>query len=398
MVESKGNSGLLTTLEANWQAEMEDRATYQSFAARELNARRRNVMRGLAATEKHHAELWADRIRALGGPESIYGGKAAGRAESFVGPGAGVDLTLRRLKVDARHNIVKYKKQLAELSDEPSLGILREVVADEHEHYRALSSLIRARPPLPSIDNEQARQALANLMAARQKKHPEAAGWVNDAIYAANDGLGSIFGIVAGVAGATFGNSHFILVAGLAGMIGSALTTGTGSYLSAKSEQELFEAGLARERSAVDYDEAEAREVLALNFQIRGLPEEVAISLVHLLAENKEGLIKALARTRSNTSEESLSVPWVSALVGAVATATGAFVPIIPFFFITGVPAMIVAAVISLSAHFVVGAARSSMTVRAWWSTGLELTAFGAAEGVVTFSIGMALGQIVLHR
>ena len=67
-----------------------------------------------------------------------------------MGLEGGVDLALRRLKVDERHNIVKYKKQLAELSDEPSLEILREVVADEHEHYPELSSLIRARPPLPA--------------------------------------------------------------------------------------------------------------------------------------------------------------------------------------------------------------------------------------------------------
>ncbi len=51
MVESKGNSGLLTTLEANWQAEMEDRATYQSFAARELNARRRNTTQSCGPIE-----------------------------------------------------------------------------------------------------------------------------------------------------------------------------------------------------------------------------------------------------------------------------------------------------------------------------------------------------------
>jgi hypothetical protein len=38
------------------------------------------------------------------------------------------------------------------------------------------------------------------------------------------------------------------------------------------------------------------------------------------------------------------------------------------------------------------------MTVRPWWSTGLELTAFGAAEGILTFSLGMALGQIGLHH
>ena len=150
MLESKGNSGLLTTLEANWQAEMEDGATYQGFAATELNPGRRNVMRGLAATEEHHAKLWANRIRALGGPDCIYSGKAAGRGEAFVSLEGGIDLALRRLKVDARHNIVKYQKQLTELSDEPSLEILREVVADEHEHYPELSSLIRARPPLPA--------------------------------------------------------------------------------------------------------------------------------------------------------------------------------------------------------------------------------------------------------
>lgn len=91
---------------------------------------------------------------------------------------------------------------MSELADGPSLVILREVLSDENEHYKALSSLIRARPPLPNMETKQAKQALANLLAARRKRHPEAAGWVNDAVYAANDGLGSIFGIVAGVAGA----------------------------------------------------------------------------------------------------------------------------------------------------------------------------------------------------
>jgi len=397
MLENKSNSGLLTMLAANWQAEMEDHATYQAFAAKESNARRRNAMRGFAATEQHHADLWAARIYALGGSTSIYNGNTAGRAGSFLDKQGAIDLALRSLRRDARHKIVRYHDQLTELSDEPSLVILREVIADENEHYQVLSSLIRARPPLPKMENDQARQVLASLMAARQSKDPAAASWANDAIYAANDGLGSIFGIVSGVAGATFGKSRFVLIAGLAGMIGSALTTGTSAYLSAKSQRELFDAGVLRERKAVDYNPAEAREVLALNLQIRGLPEDVAIRLVHLLAENKEEFIKTLARMQSNMSEENLSIPSVAALVGAVATATGAFLPIIPFFFMTGIPAIMFAGVISLLAHFLVGAARSSMTVRAWWSTGLELTAFGAAEGILTFSLGMALGQINLH-
>jgi vacuolar iron transporter family protein len=134
---------------------------------------------------------------------------------------------------------------------------------------------------------------------------------------------------------------------------------------------------------------------LALSLQVRGLPEDVAGRLAHLLAENKDGFVKALARTRANISEENLSNPWVAALTGFAATAIGAFVPIIPFFFMSGVPAITFAAVISLTAHFAVGAIRSLMTVRPWWRSGLELTAFGAAEGIVTFALGVALGQLL---
>jgi VIT1/CCC1 family predicted Fe2+/Mn2+ transporter/rubrerythrin len=394
MVET-ANSGLLLILQENWQAEMEDSATYFGLAAKEPNSRRRNVLRGLAAAERHHANLWAGRIRSLGGPEGQYKGSSTGRAEAFTANSGGIDLALKRLKIDERRDIGRYSKQAADLSDNPSLVILHEVLADENEHYKALSRLIGARPPLPRMETKQAKQALGKLMAARRTRHREAAGWLNDAIYAANDGLGSIFGIVSGVAGATFGKSHFVLIAGLAGMVGSALSTGTGAFLSAKSEREIFEAGLVRERRAVDRDEAEAREVLALNYQIRGLPEDVAGRLVHLLAENKEDLVKALARTHANASEEGLSNPWISALTGSVATAVGAFVPIIPFFFMEGLPAMVVAAAISLTAHFAVGAARSLMTIRSWWSSGFELTAFGAFEGIVTYSIGMALGHFV---
>ncbi len=71
----------------------------------------------------------------------------------------------------------------------------------------------------------------------------------------------------------------------------------------------------------------------------------------------------------------------------------GAAIPIIPFFFMHGVPAVIAAAVVSLAAHFAVGAAKSLITVRSWWSSGMEMTIVGAVEGAVTYGIGVLLGQ-----
>jgi len=390
-----GNPLAMSLLEANWQIEMEDHATYKALASVELDSRRRNVMRGLAAAERHHATLWASEIDALKGPLPVYQGKANGRFDFLTSLPGGIDAKLHRLRIHERNEIERYSGQTLTLTGEPSQKILREVIADENDHYNTLSGLIRARPPLPVMDGSQARVALAALMAARRRRNPEAAGWLNDAIYAAHDGLGSIFGIVSGVAGATLGKAHYVLVAGLAGMVGSALSTGTGAYLTARSERELYEAGIARERHAVDYDESESREVLALSLQVRGLPEDVAGRLSHLLAENKESFVKALARTRGNASEENLDHPWVAALTGFAATGIGAFVPIIPFFFLAGASAIAAAAIVSLSAHFAVGATRSLVAVRPWWRLGLELTAFGAVEGIITFSIGLALGQLV---
>ncbi len=385
---------LLTALEANWQAETEGHHTYTALAAHEADPHRRNALRGLAMAEQHHADLWAARIRELGGPEPVYKGTPSGQAETLPNRIGGPDMALRRLEIDEGRDIAHYSKQLKVLGDQPSLAILAEVIADEREHYLTLGNLIRSRGSLPPLPPEQAQAALADLIAARNQGRTQAAGWVGDAIYGVNDGLGSIFGIVSGVSGATLGNSHFVLIAGLAGMVASALSMGSGAYLAAKSEREIFEAEFAREKEAVEENEAEAREVLSLSYQIRGLPVEDAERFVRHIARNPNQLIQALARERLHTSEEGLSNPLVSAVSGALSTAVGAFIPIIPFFFITGIPAIIAAAIVSLAAHFAVGAAKSLITIRSWWASGFEMTWIGALEGVVTYLIGIGLGHL----
>jgi VIT1/CCC1 family predicted Fe2+/Mn2+ transporter/rubrerythrin len=385
---------LLAALEANWQAEMEGFHTYSALAKEEPDPHRRNALRGLATAEKHHAELWAGRILALQGSEPRYTGDPAGQAASMATRVGGPDLALRRLEIDEGRDVAKYGKQLKELGDEPSIAILQEVIADERDHYQILGNLIRSRGHLPALPAQETQAALDDLVATRDKGRIRTAAWVGDAIYGVNDGLGSIFGIVSGVSGATLGNSHFVLIAGMAGMVASALSMGSGAYLAAKSEREIYEAEFAREKEAVEDNEAEAREVLALSFQIRGLPEEDAKRFVTHIAKDKNQLIQALARERLNTTEEGLSKPMVSAVSGALSTAVGAFIPIIPFFFMTGIPAVIVAAIVSLIAHFAVGAAKSLVTIRSWWSSGFEMTWIGALEGIITYVIGIGLGRL----
>ena len=64
-----------------------------------------------------------------------------------------------------------------------------------------------------------------------------------------------------------------MLLAGLSGMVASALSMGSGAYLAAKSEREIYHAEIAREREAIQMNGPEARELLSLYYQVKGLPE-----------------------------------------------------------------------------------------------------------------------------
>ena len=383
-------------LEQNWQAEMAGCYTYRTLAEREQNPGRRQTLEHMAQAEKDHAALWAGRLRELGEPEPVYRGSTAGEADSLKTRVGGDDLALRRLEIDESRDIAKYSQQLKALGDTPSLAILNRVIEDEQDHYRELSGLIRRQKPMGGVraaaSNPQA--LLDQMLAKRNKGRAHAAGWIGDAIYGVNDGLGSIFGIVSGVSGATLGNSKWVLLSGLAGMIASALSMGSGAYLASKSEREIYEAELAREREAIAMNGAEARELLSLYYQVKGLPPQDADHMVDHIASDPEQMLRALAAERLNSTEDALSNPLTSAITGALSTAAGAFIPIVPFFFLSGYSAVIVSAVVSLVAHFAVGAAKSLVTVRSWWSSGFEMTFVGAVEGVVTYVIGLGLGRL----
>jgi VIT1/CCC1 family predicted Fe2+/Mn2+ transporter/rubrerythrin len=385
---------VLEALEENWHEEIEAYHTYLALAERDTDPVRAQVLRHLASAEWEHAALWHGRIVELGGKEPVYHGKPGGEADSLANRAGGVRMALRRLEIEESRHIATYGEQLKALGDEGSIAILDHVIEDEKDHYHELGSLLRGHYTAPAGAHKfDAKAVLEEMLAKRNQGRKQPGAWIGDAIYGVNDGLGAIFGIVSGVSGATTGDSKYVLLAGLSGMIASALSMGSGAYLAAKSEREIYQAEVAREREAIKMNTPEARELLSLYYQVKGLPEEDAHHMVNHIASDPEQLLRALTSERLGSSEEALSNPLVSASSGALSTAVGAIIPVIPFFFMHGIPAVIAAAVISLIAHFAVGAAKSLITVRSWWSSGFEMTMVGAVEGAVTYGIGILLGK-----
>ncbi len=211
------------------------------------------------------------------------------------------------------------------------------------------------------------------------------------AIYGANDGLAAVFGIVAGVSGATGGGTG-VLTAGVAGAIASALSMATGAFLAERSEHEVAVANVERERREITEHPEEEKEELSLFYQLKGIDERTADELAERMAQHPDAMLKTLSMEEfGTTGEEAAGDARQAALAAGISTGAGAIIPVIPFMITTGTGAIVAAAIVSLVAHFLVGAAKSLVTLRTWWAAGLEMTLAGLIVGGATYAVGLAL-------
>jgi len=379
----RGNEHVIATLERNWKAEMEGAATYRELASMDGDKRRQSVLIKLAEAEQRHAKKWSDRIVQLGGrdPSTMGVSIVASRGVILTAKAADLDTALRKAESTEEEHVRQYEAQARDLGDEGIATILHELAADESSHARTLRAMTG---PV-----QQAQSRLDSIL-KREKWHGKGGSWIGDAIYGVNDGLTAVFGIVSGVAAAST-NNEFIVVAGLAGVVSSALSMGASAFLANKAEREVFEAELSRERQEIEENPEEEREELELFYQLKGFNEEEARRLVERMAEKPEQFLRTLAYEELGLSEDRLPNPNLAALVGSVSTGLGGIVPVIPFFFLTGTMGIIVSLIVSIIAHFGVGASKSIVTLRSWWKSGLEMTAVALLVAVVAYTLGHAL-------
>ncbi|MBX5436475.1 MAG: VIT1/CCC1 transporter family protein [Alicyclobacillaceae bacterium] len=280
-------------------------------------------------------------------------------------------------------------QSLRNIVDDPDIvRILDRIDADEAEHLSA-SALLEATRRTHGADRR-----LRRIWRDERWHKQGTAEWVGDAIYGVNDGLAAIFGIISGVAGYT-DNTHTVLVSGLFGALASTLSMGAGAWLATKSENELMESEMAQERREIAEDPEHELEELALLYELKGFSPDEANRIARQIGEDPERLLQTMAREELGIHETSKGNPWKSAWYGTVSTLVGGLIPLVPFFFLSGLPAMVAAAVVSIVAHFAVGAAKSLVTVRKWWASGLEMTVVGAIVGVVSYGLGL-LGSALL--
>ncbi len=370
---------LIKTLQEAWRREKQSAETYRQLANRDADGEKQKVLLKLAEAEERHAEKWEKRLKELGSKPPKQVERLSDRIRRWLLIRTGTDNALRRLEEEEDRVSQEYE-ETSGLEESP---VDRDEMLKVQKEERVHSKVLQSMTPAAGV------QGRLQSILSQEKWHTRGAGgWIGQAIYGANDGLGAVFGIVSGMAGYT-GGSEVVLISGLAGMLASALSMGSGAYLATKSEREVYEAEMERERKEIEENPEEELEELELFYQLKGFTREESSLLAKRLLDKPEQFLKALAHEELGLSEATFPNPWKASLSASLSTAFGGLIPIIPFFFTSGMPALIASIIISTVAHFVIGASKTIVTGRSWLASGTEMTIVGIIEAAVTYGLGL---------
>ena len=374
---------LIHGLTQAWRDENTSARNYRALSEREPNPERKAILLRLAEAEVKHAANWQTRLKELGADPGVYRESTGERTRRWLLVQSGTDTAVVKLEAMENEADALYE-DLLKVATGTDRDQIAEAQREEEAHARVLNDMTGAFSPT---------QRKLDRLLGREKWHVTAGGWIGQAIYGANDGLGAAFGVVSGVAGATAADAKFVLLAGVTTAIASALSMGSGAYLATKSEREVYTAEIERERREIAEHPQEELEEMELFYQLKGFSAEESKKMAAKLAEQPEHFLKTLTHEELGLSERSFPNPWRAATSATVSTTIGAFIPVLPFFVMTGTPALIASFVISTAAHFGVGAAKVIVTGRSWFKSGMEMTFVGIGEAVITYGIGLLIAS-----
>lgn len=186
--------------------------------------------------------------------------------------------------------------------------------------------------------------------AERHRSHR--GGWLRAAVLGANDGIVSTASLVLGVAAAD-GGTNAVLTAGVAGLVGGALSMAAGEFVSVSSQRDVEEADLAREREELrTIPQIELDELTGI-FEDKGLPTDLARQVAVVLTE--KDALAAHAREELNIDPNDLARPWQAAWTSALSFAVGAALPLLAIVLAPGGTGQVVTLVAATAALGVLG-------------------------------------------
>jgi VIT1/CCC1 family predicted Fe2+/Mn2+ transporter len=366
----------LHSFEHHWQDEADAAYLYRVLAAAEPDPHKKDIYARLAEVEDRHVVVWGDLLASNGHPPKTF--KPSGRARllarlgSVFGPGFLLPMLLQEEGREVKAYLDMHR---ATPAGAPGGGEALTLAKESAEHATTLAGIAGKT--------------------GEPWHRTESGGFLRNVVYGFNDGLTANFGLVAGVIGATLAaqQDHAVIVAGAAGLIADALSMGSSGYLAAKSEREVYDYEIAMEKDEIALMPEIERDELALIYEAKGMDPAPAHELATQIMGDPARMLQEQVQEELKIGEQTIS-PLREGWVTGLATAFGAVIPVMPFFFANGSTAIVLSFSIAMLSHFIVGAARSVFTGRSVFRSGLDMFVVGLGVAAVGYYVGGWVGNL----
>ncbi len=217
------------------------------------------------------------------------------------------------------------------------------------------------------------------------------AGWLRAAVLGANDGILSTSSLVLGVAGSG-ASSGAVVTAGVAGLVGGALSMAAGEYVSVSSQRDTENADVRLEQHELQSDpDGELRELTAI-YVGRGLEPRLASEVAQALTARDP--LAAHVRDELGLDDDRRARPLQAAWSSAAAFSAGAALPLLAAVLGpgSGTVTIVLVTLLALVALGTTGARLGGAPVR---PATLRVLTWGGAAMAVTYGIGAAVGTTI---
>lgn len=356
----------------NIQTEIDACFLYQILADHETDLTISSVFRQMSDIEKSHAEAFAKKMDTS--LESLMQPSWRARTLNIIGKIFGYDYVLGAL--------MDTEKSISSAIISTKKKNKQEITGTETNHVKILRSIL-----------EKEENVTGTQLSKFESQHRSVGGnAIRAAVLGGNDGLVSNFSLVMGIAGATAGQQG-VLLAGFAGLLAGALSMALGEWISVKSSQELYENQMQLEMDELETNPEGEKQELALIYIAKGIPEKQAHQMAMEIMKDKNNAHTLLVSEELGINAEELKGSAIEAAVYSfVLFSIGAIIPVIPFLFTSGIPAIIISVSLSAIGLFLIGAAITLFTGKNVWYSGFRQVFFGLIAASITFGIGHLIG------
>jgi VIT1/CCC1 family predicted Fe2+/Mn2+ transporter len=219
-------------------------------------------------------------------------------------------------------------------------------------------------------------------------------GAARAAVLGVNDGLVSNVCVILAVAGADASPSS-VRLAGFASLLAGALSMAAGEWISVRSQVELFTGLLDELRRLVARNPKLVLDELADHLEEAGFGRSTAQLASTELPLDEDRFLDFAARTIFGVNPQELGSPMTAAVSSLLWFASGAVVPLLPWFFTDGGLAVWLSVGLTGVASLAVGAAVGRSSGRSVAAGALRQLLIVAAASAVTWGVGTVFGTAV---